>query len=187
MRILSGKSNPMGWCWLRSLFQSSSKRLYTSKTRLGVFGQRGHHHLFYLGRKAGNLLSKGGRSNELLLGGNLCKGAMKGTLATEPFIDDNAQRVLITCRAGMRFDLLGSHVGNGSGYIVWLLEARALGYQGNAKVAEHHLVVRPEQHVFWLDISMNNLAIMSVLKGFSDLLDVGDDLFQGQTRSFWIA
>src|SRR5258708_6323185 len=122
-----------------------------------------------------------------MLHSNLCKGAIKGTLATEPFIDDNAQRVLITCWAGMRFDLLGSHVGNGSSHIVWLLEARALGYQGNAKVAEHHLVVWPEQHVFWLDVSMNNPVLMSVLQGSGDLLDVGDDLFQGQARSFWIA
>src|SRR6266699_1083317 len=102
---------------------------------------------------------------------NLCKGAMKGTLATEPFVDDNAQRVLITCRARMRFNLLGSHVSNGSSHIVWLLVARALCYQGNAKVTEHHLIVWPEQHVFWLDVSMNNLALMSVLKGQGDLLD----------------
>src|SRR5437899_11127349 len=122
-----------------------------------------------------------------MLHGNLGKGAMEGTLATEPFIDDNAQRVLITCRAGVRFDLLGGHVSNSSSQITWLLVTRALGHQGNAKVTEHHLIVWPEQHVFWLDISMNNLVLMSVLHSLGDLLDVEDDLFQGEARSFWIA
>ena len=56
-----------------------------------------------------------------MLDGNLCKRPVKRAISAQPFIDDNAQSILIACWARMRLDLLGSHVGNGSCRILGML------------------------------------------------------------------
>jgi len=46
---------------------------------------------------------------------------------------------------------------------------------GNAKVTEHDLVIAPKQHIFWLDILVDESPVMNILQGRSYLLDIGED------------
>ncbi len=75
-----------------------------------------------------------------MLGTQLGKGATKWAISTQPFIDDNCQGILVTGGAGLALDLLGSHVGNGTNYILRALETRALGNEGDAKIAQQDFV-----------------------------------------------
>ena len=55
-----------------------------------------------------------------LLGTQFGKGTMKGTISTEPFIDHDPQRILVTGRARLALDLLGGHVGDGADHFLIL-------------------------------------------------------------------
>ncbi len=46
---------------------------------------------------------------------------------------------------------------------------------GDAKIAEQDLVAAPQQHVFRLDVAVDELLVVGVLQGFSDLLHIGGD------------
>src|SRR2546425_8536696 len=100
---------------------------------------------------------------------------MKGTIPTQPFIDDDTQGILIARGAWMRLDLLGSHICNRSSQVLRLLVAGTLSYQGYAKVTEQDFIVSPEQHILRLDVPVDQLLIMGILQGIGDLLDIADN------------
>src|SRR5215472_329651 len=111
------------------------------------------------------------------------KRAMKGTVSTEPLVDDDAQGILIAGWAWMSLDLFRSHICNRSSYILCMLVAGTLSHQGNAKVTEQDLAASPKQHILWLDIAVDKLLIMGVLQAIRDLLDITDDGAQRKDAS----
>ena len=76
-----------------------------------------------------------------MLDGNLCKGTLKGTVSAEPFVDNDAEGILVAGGAWVGFNLLWSHVGDGSGHVLGALVARTLRHQGNAEIAEQYISV----------------------------------------------
>ena len=98
-----------------------------------------------------------------MLTGDLGKGAVKGTIATEPFIDHHTQRILITGRTRFALKLLRSHVARGSRHILHALGARRLGEQGNTKVTEQDLLAPANQQVLRFDIAMDEVLIVRIL------------------------
>jgi hypothetical protein len=98
-----------------------------------------------------------------MLAGNLGERPLKRATACQPFVDHDAQRILITDRARFALDLLRSHIGDRANDILGKLVARTLGHRGNAKVADQNLVVGSQQHVLRLDISMDQFLAMGVV------------------------
>src|SRR6266496_2913322 len=83
--------------------------------------------------------------------------------ATEPLVNDYSQGVLITGWTWFSPELLGCHVCRGTRRIGWALLVRTLSQDGNTKVTEQDLIVSPQQHVLWFDISMDQPLVMSTL------------------------
>ena len=76
------------------------------------------------------------------------------------------------CRAWMCLYLFGSHVRDGTRDIFSTLVGTTLRGEGDAKIAQQDLVVAPQQHIFGLDVSMNQSLRMRVVQGIRHLLDV---------------
>ena len=87
----------------------------------GVLSQRHEHDLFHRRRNGRDLLTQGWWRNKGLFDGYFRQRPVERTIAAEPFIDDDAQRVLIAGRAGTRLHLLRCHVGDGSSRVQTLL------------------------------------------------------------------
>ncbi len=88
---------------------------------------------------------------------------LKGTFPTEPFIDDDPQCILVTGWSWFPLNLLGSHVGHCSLRPLRGLGARTLGEQGQTKITEQNLMSASQQHILWLDITMYQSLLMSIL------------------------
>src|SRR5947209_11538013 len=121
-----------------------------------------------------------------MLEGQLWKRPMEWTVSAEPFINDNPESVLITCRDWVRLQLLRSHVGDGPSRLRRWLRAKTLCNHGKTKVREQDLVGASQQHVLWLDVAMNQLEVMHRLQGSGDLFDVGDDGVEWQECPFGV-
>src|SRR5947209_11717827 len=115
-----------------------------------------------------------------MLAGNLSKGAMKGTGSREPFVDHHGKRILITGRTGLAPKLFWGHVACRACDVLHTLRARGLGDQSNAEVAEQDLLASPNEQVLWFNIAMDEVLVVSVLEGISDLLDIAQDRGQGE-------
>src|SRR5437588_4788514 len=100
---------------------------------------------------------------------DLSKCTCEKALTGQPLIDHNSQRVLIACRVWVSPDLFRSHICDGSRRVIFLLGAGRLGNQGNTKVTEQNLIAPPEQHILWLNISMDQFLVMGVLQSLSYL------------------
>src|SRR5690242_14950685 len=109
---------------------------------------------------------------------------MKRTVSTEPFIDNNAERILVALSTGLALDLLRGHIGHRASHVLDTLIARTLRDQSDAKVTEQDVVATTEQHIFWFDIAVNHLCLMGVLQSICHLLDVGDESMKWQTGAF---
>src|SRR5436305_2189431 len=110
-----------------------------------------------------------------MLSDDLGHRPMKWAVPTEPFVDDNAEGVLITSGTWMALDLLWGDVGHGSSHSLRALIARALSHNGNAKVRKQHLLMLPDEHVLWFDIAVDDALVVSILQSGGHLLDVGED------------
>ena len=119
-----------------------------------------------------------------MLAGYLAEGAVEGTLSGEPFVDDDAQRVLIAGLARLAPQLFGGHVVSRAAQLLQALLARALRDEGEAKIAQQDVVAPPQQHVIRLDIAMDKLLIVRVLQAVRNLLDVGNDGFERKRGCF---
>jgi hypothetical protein len=94
---------------------------------------------------------------------DLMRRPLKGSFPTEPFIDNDPQGILVTGWSWFAHNLLGSHIGHGSRHPLRALGARALGEQSQAKITEQNLISASQQHILWLDITMNQSLPMSIL------------------------
>ena len=96
---------------LAGLLEGHGKVAHRGKARFGVFGQGAQHDLLDLERNGRHVLVQRGRGHAQLLGHHLAHRALKGTLATQPFVHHAPQRILVAGRARVSLDLLGSHIG----------------------------------------------------------------------------
>src|SRR6266849_10295370 len=123
-----------------------------------------------------------------MLGDNLVKRAPKGRLPTESFVHDHTESILVAGWARLTSNLLGSQVEDGSrhrfGHLLCACDERLRCEHGQAEITEQHRVTRTEQHILWLDITVNQALIMGKLQGGSDLLDVVDNRLGWQTGVF---
>jgi hypothetical protein len=73
------------------------------------------------------------------------EGARERGFPGQPFIDQDAEGILITGGAGVLLDLFGSHVQWGAcGWIAQRERIQSAFHHGQAKITEHHLVVGVE-------------------------------------------
>src|SRR5450755_842925 len=96
---------------------------------------------------------------------NHFKCATKRPLATEPFVDDHAERIEIAAPARLPLQLLRRGVEHGP---LEIAEGRRRGIEalrddGDAKVGEQHFTVWAEQHIVWLDVAVNQLVPVDIL------------------------
>src|SRR5215467_305773 len=96
---------------LASLFEGGSKAEHIYETLRRVFGQRLQHNSIYRSRQVWDALVQGSWVAIEVLAGEVINRALKGKLATEPFIDHDCQGILVARRRRLPPDLLGSHVG----------------------------------------------------------------------------
>src|SRR5262249_15645819 len=87
----------------------------------------------------------------------------EGRGAAEPFIDDNAQCILIASGTGFAVELLWSHVQWSADDVLHSHRKRAMGRNCNAKIAQQNLIVASHQHIFRFDMAMDKLVIVDIL------------------------
>src|SRR2546430_1837485 len=95
-------------------------------------------------------------------------GTRKRGSATKPFIDGNAQCILIAGLTWPTLKQFWGHIRSRPDYL--LLSANMMGgctrqlmhRHGQAKVAEHQNTVLSQQHILRLDITMDNIAVMGI-------------------------
>src|SRR5437764_14852463 len=91
------------------------------------------------------------------------KGTVEGVITTEPLVNDYSKRILITRGTGFPSELLRRHVARGSRDFLYTLGHGAVNNCSNAKVAEHHFIFATQQHIFWLDVLVDESSIMDIL------------------------
>src|SRR6266700_7446704 len=121
-----------------------------------------------------------------MLGHDFKSRPLKGADAADPFIDDNPERILVTGLTRLAQQLLRCGVGESASHFLRRERAGMGKSQNEAKITEPDLVVAPQQQVLRLEIAMNELGIVCILQGRSDLLDVVDNGAEGNTCPFWI-
>src|SRR5260370_3826612 len=112
---------------------------------------------------------------------------MKWAVSTQPFVDNNSERVLIASRTRVGLNLCRCHVCEGAGNILATLITRTLSYYGSTKVAEQEFILSPKQHIPWLDIPVNHFFIVRILQSLSYLPDIADYKREREYRTFIIA
>src|SRR2546430_13996542 len=108
----------------------------------------------------------------------------KGPLTAQPFIDDDAQRVLVARRACFPTQLLRCHVRDRSPRLFGVNRARTMGRGSDAEVTEPDLVAGSEHDALWLDIAMDHSLMVGMLQCRGSRTDTGDAALQGQARAF---
>src|SRR6266852_21377 len=98
-----------------------------------------------------------------MLGTQFGERAMKWTISTEPFIDNDAQGIVVAGGAGFALDLFGRHIRDRADHVLRALVARTLRDESEAEVAEQDIVVSSQQHVFRLHIAVDQLFMMRML------------------------
>ncbi len=95
--------------------------------------------------------------------------ALKRALAAEPLVDHHAQRILIAGRARVRLNLLRRHIGHRADHLLRVLVARTLRDNRDAKIREQYRVAPIQQHILRLDVAVNQLVFVGILKGIRHL------------------
>jgi hypothetical protein len=148
---------------LTGVLKGSGQGVYAGKAVFRGFCQGGQHDLLDGWRQRRNLIAERGRRNERVLDGYFLKRSGEGGRAGQPFVEDNPQRVLIAGRARLRLKMLRGHVSHGPRHLFQFCRLGAVRQQRDAKVAEQQPIVPPQQHIFWLHISMDQLLVMRML------------------------
>ena len=99
--------------------------------------------------------------------GDLGVGAMKGRLPGKPLVDGDGQSILVAGRAGLALKLFRGHIGDGAGDLGLVRGKSARGCGREAEVAQQQFVVVAQQHIFWLDISVDLPGTVCVVQGDS--------------------
>src|SRR5215472_3701661 len=92
--------------------QSGGKLLHLLKSLLGVFGQGLEHDLLNLAWDGWVTLPQQWGWQAQVLHHHLAHRALEWASATEPFVDNHCQRILVTRRARVALDLLRGHIGD---------------------------------------------------------------------------
>lgn len=111
---------------LAGLFQSARKFLDPSKALLWVFRKGLEEHLLYGTRETLDFPIQWSRRGDKVLGSYLHWRPMKGPVSAQPFIEHNAQGILITGGTGSAVDLLRGHIRKGTGQLLRRLRSSAL-------------------------------------------------------------
>ncbi len=98
-----------------------------------------------------------------MLHGDFRERSRKRATAAEPFIDDDAQRVLVAGEACFAAQLFGRHVGHRTADIAALQRMR--DDDRGAEVAEQGLLAAVDQDIFGLYIAVYQLVRVRVLQG----------------------
>ncbi len=132
--------------WL-ACSRAALKAATEAKRCFGVFGQSTQHHLLNLEWNRWHTLAQRRRWHAQVLGHQLAHRSLKGTLATQPFVDDDRQRILVAGRTWVSLDLLRGHIGERAGcpLCTHIERGGAMGDGGNAKIGEQHLLVLPDR------------------------------------------
>ena len=121
------------------MLQGDSKVLDRGKTLLRLFGERSQHHFFNGGRETWNLLTQRWRRRYQVLGHDLRQRALKRVIPGEPFVDNNAKRILVTGWSRLTLNLFRSHIQNRSRHLLDTLRLRMPREHTQAKVAEQNV------------------------------------------------
>ena len=113
--------------------------------------------------------------------------ALKGRMSREPFIGDDAQRILIAGGFGVPLDLFGGHIVDGPFGQVMVVWSQGTRRRSDAEVADHELLIVVKQYIFWFQVAMNDLLIVRVLQRGRYLTHVASHLFGREQYSSFMA
>src|ERR1700693_5402674 len=117
------------------------------------------HHLVHKWRQEGELWAKRRwRIGEMLHSNLNGTFTAEGAVSTEPLIDNNCQGILVAFRARFAANLLRSHIMDGAGGINGGHRGRTMRKSHNAEIAQEERAIGIEQHIFRLDIAVNQFA-----------------------------
>src|SRR5437588_12782569 len=104
--------------------------------------------MFDFGRDIGQLLAQWWRRHKQVLAGDFGKGSMEWPIAAKPFIDNDAQGVLIAGRLRPTLKLFRSHVRGGADDFLGRLLPGSLSDKGDAKITQEQLISGAKSHIF---------------------------------------
>src|ERR1700686_5307862 len=94
-------------------------------------------------------------------------GATKRRRTAKPFIDNDPQGVLITCRSGAALQLLWCKVERCSrdllGYVMGTVRMGMLNKQRQTKVTEQDSILSTDEHIFRFDITVDQTLAMCIV------------------------
>src|SRR5579863_1439275 len=88
---------------------------------------------------------------------------LKREATTEPFVDDDAEGILVAGRSWVSLNLFRGHVGYRAGDLLCTLETRALHNDSYTEITQQNFVVTPNQHVFGLDVTVDEFFVVGIL------------------------
>ena len=86
----------------------------------------------------------------------------KGRMASQQFVGNAGQRVLIAARARGPLELFRCHVERGADHID-IFRARILQQYGDAKVGDKGLILDIEENIFGLQVAMHDILLVNIL------------------------
>ncbi|GAC1376789.1 MAG: hypothetical protein NVSMB44_45750 [Ktedonobacteraceae bacterium] len=104
---------------------------------------------------------------------------LKEALAREPFVGDDGQGILVAGWLRLALALFGGHIQGRADLGLHAEHGTLLHDLGDAEIAEQHGAVAMPQHVFGLDIAMNDASIMRILQGGGQGEQIAIDVLPG--------
>src|ERR1700674_2689912 len=102
-----------------------------------------------------------------MLRSDLKGGALKRGRTAKPFIDNDPQGVLITCRSGTALQLFWCQVERCSrdllGYFMGTVRMGMWSKQRQAKVTEQDVILGTDEHIFRFDIAVDQTLVMGIV------------------------
>src|SRR5712664_525730 len=104
----------------------------------------------------------------------------KRQMASHQFIGNAPQSVLVPLFADDPLELLRGHVGWRSPDRRQVLNTGGREHGSNTKICQEHVMLRVEEDVFWLEISMNDVTLVSIVECLANLGKHRYRLLKGQ-------
>src|SRR5260221_7108790 len=93
-------------------------------------------------------------------------------LPTKPFIGDHRKCILVTGERGLSSQLFWCRIRYRARHFLCAQQFRRWSQQCETKITKQNLLLGAKQNIFRLDITMNNVVVMSVLEGLCYLLNI---------------